>query len=131
MLSLFPFVQCRKLLFTCGNLKVGCGDLGFKHRSRFLNRSRDTLGIVIFIDIVPWTIFRRPIRICKFRRPYFLHGLILATIPDYRAVRFIMYFVGSIMVHPYELSEYLTMPMDFGFSLGKLLYIFDMSTAHR
>lgn len=27
--------------------------------------------------------FRRPIGICKFRRPYFLHGWILATIPDY------------------------------------------------
>ena len=75
--------------------------------------------------------FRRPIGICKFRRPYFFHGWILATIPDYRAVRFILYLVGSIMVHPYELSEYLTMPMDFGFSLGKLLYVFDMPTAHR
>ena len=42
-----------------------------------------------------------------------------------------MYFVESIMVHPYELSGYLTMPMDFGFSLGKLLYVFDMPTAHR
>lgn len=27
--------------------------------------------------------FRRPIGICEFRRPYFLHGWILATIPDY------------------------------------------------